>query len=364
LTEKLLNKPTASIILPTYNRAKLLPMAINSVLDQTYKNYELIVIDDGSTDNTKQVLKPFQEKIRYIFTDHKGASHARNVGMKAASGRYIAFLDSDDTYLPFKLEIQIDFMEHHSDVGMVYTEISAFSENGLYDEYNLRHYHPTYEKYHWEYEDIFSFKGELLLGLRKTKITYYIGDIFRNVLMGPMIPSPTILFPRKILDVVGFQNEKYSLAEEYEFIVRICKNYKVAFLNIPTYMYRHHDDQISSFAIKNQAEQKKDILRWIEGFSTMLNAVMDWAYSDEKFYSKNRHFINLRISDLYGSLGVKWLQLGNGKKARESFKKSMSFSPEKNKYLKYYYFSTMPIVFAKHLLKAAIKIKEFLKKKN
>jgi glycosyltransferase involved in cell wall biosynthesis len=102
-----------SVIIPTYNREKTLPRAINSVLNQTYKNWELIIVDDGSIDNTKKILKPYlkNKKIKYYYKKNEGVSSARNLGIKKARGEYIALLDSDDEFLREKLEIQLEEME-------------------------------------------------------------------------------------------------------------------------------------------------------------------------------------------------------------------------------------------------------------
>ena len=165
-------RPLVSIIIPTYNRAKFLPTAIQSALQQSYPNIEVIVIDDGSTDNTKMALEPFKDKIRYFATEHKGTAHARNVGMKAATGKYIAFLDSDDTYLPNKIEIQVSFIEEHPEVGMVYTEFSGSYENRYVDEFHLRTYHRIYEFEGWTYDDIFEKKGMFNCKLINKSIQY------------------------------------------------------------------------------------------------------------------------------------------------------------------------------------------------
>ena len=100
-----------SVIIPTYNRANLVTEAINSVLMQSCKDIEIIVIDDGSTDNTSKVLKTFGDRIRYIKQKNMGAGAARNRGLKEANGKYIAFLDSDDIWLDFKIELQVAIME-------------------------------------------------------------------------------------------------------------------------------------------------------------------------------------------------------------------------------------------------------------
>ena len=118
-------KPTVSVIIPTYNRAHLVGRAIQSVLEQTYKDFELIVIDDGSNDNTEYIIKEFQKKdkrIKYIaYKKNKGGSAARNAGIKSSKGEYIAFLDSDDEWLSEKLEKQIRlFSSMPAKVGVIY----------------------------------------------------------------------------------------------------------------------------------------------------------------------------------------------------------------------------------------------------
>ena len=107
--------PTVSIIIPTYNRAHLIGRAIQSVLNQTYQNFEIIVVDDGSTDNTEEMIKEFQKhdkRIKYIRHEkNRGGAAARNTGIKVARGEYIAFQDSDDEWLPEKLEKQMDVFQ-------------------------------------------------------------------------------------------------------------------------------------------------------------------------------------------------------------------------------------------------------------
>jgi len=118
--------PTVSVIIPTYNRAHLVGRAIRSVLNQTYQDFELIVVDDGSTDNTEEVIRSFDDdRIRYIRHDqNKGGAAARNTGIKAARGEYIAFLDSDDESLPENLEKKVKvFNSAFSDVGLVYSKV-------------------------------------------------------------------------------------------------------------------------------------------------------------------------------------------------------------------------------------------------
>jgi glycosyltransferase involved in cell wall biosynthesis len=125
--------PTVSVIIPTYNRSQIIGRPIQSVLNQTYRDFEMIVVDDGSEDNTEEVVKGFpDERIRYIKHDkNKGGGSARNTGIKAARGKYIAFQDSDDEWLPVKLEKQLkSFKTSPQTTGVVYTDMLRISEDG------------------------------------------------------------------------------------------------------------------------------------------------------------------------------------------------------------------------------------------
>ncbi len=119
LRDELNSAPLVSVVIPTYNRAKVIERALVTAFAQTYRNLEIIIVDDGSTDNTAAVLAPYMDRIRYIYQENQGASGARNHGIREARGKYIAFLDSDDEWLPAKLERQIAFMESHPDLTFV-----------------------------------------------------------------------------------------------------------------------------------------------------------------------------------------------------------------------------------------------------
>jgi len=129
-----------SVIIPTYNREQLLKRAIQSVLNQTFRDFEIIVVDDGSTDNTKEIIDSFtSDKIKYIYESNSGgAARPKNTGIKNAQGKYIAVLDSDDEWLPQKLEKQIELLEIFQDpkLGAVGCDVFVF-ENGYKTEYKI-----------------------------------------------------------------------------------------------------------------------------------------------------------------------------------------------------------------------------------
>ncbi|MFO0754196.1 MAG: glycosyltransferase [Thermodesulfovibrionales bacterium] len=328
-----------SVVIPTFNRAAFLPAAIGSVLGQTLRDVEIIVVDDGSTDATRSTVEAFGDAVRYMHTGHKGAAHARNTGMKAAGGKYIAFLDSDDVYHPGKLEIQVAFMEAHREIGMVFTEFSASVGGRITEEYHLRTFHGVYTRRGWKYGDIFRVRGEMRCDALREPVPYYKGHLFKYVLLDPLIPSPTILFPRVILEKTGYQNEAYSLAEEFEFIVRICKQYEVAFLDVPTYTYCYHHDQVSKV---NQHAAKEKRMTEVEIQKVLLQAVLDAGYADREFYEGNKDWLAPRLAELYYCLGEKWLNCGNAGHARECFQKGLGFDPEWWKNVHLWYSSFLP----------------------
>jgi len=347
-------EPTVSVIIPTYNRAKFIPAAIQSVLDQTYTNLEIIVVDDGSTDDTQHVLEPFKDKIRCLATENRGPAHARNIGMKAALGKYIAFLDSDDLYLPGKLEIQVAFMKAHPEVGIIATEMSSMVGNTITEDYHLRSYHCIYARKGLSYEDIYAVCGQFHCKTFATPVPYYIGNIFSYVLQGPVLVSTTVLFPREILQRVGYQNEAYPNAQEYEFIVRICKHYQTAFLNIPTYVYRYHVNQISM--VSNSRTREK-ILTEIRGEKVFLQAVLDWGYDDKKYYDENKGWLNHRIAELYNCIGEKWMEIGETGKARENFRKGHGFDPSWPQNIQNLRFSYLPSLIRRVIRRASKLVK-------
>ena len=128
--------PTVSVIIPTYKRAAYLKEAVESVLAQTFEDWELIVVDDGSPDNTGEIVETLRQRdhrIRYIRQSNGGWCAAQNIGVSHAKGNYIALLDNDDLWLPEKLNVQVSFMESHPEIGFCYTRFQIYreTENGL-----------------------------------------------------------------------------------------------------------------------------------------------------------------------------------------------------------------------------------------
>lgn len=196
-----------SIIIPTYNRAAVIRRAIDSILRQTYSSYEILVIDDGSADETKSIVTDIQDaRIRYIaLEENRGVAHARNVGIQEAKYDYIAFLDSDDEWLPDKLEVQMRKLEAAQDsVGMVYCRMGGKLRDGTG---RFVCPHQSYEK-------------EMLEG-----------DLFQLLLLNNVIGMPTVLVRRKCLEQVGGFKETLGCLEDWELILRIARRWRIGFVD-------------------------------------------------------------------------------------------------------------------------------------
>ena len=198
-------KEKVSIILPTYNRAHLIERSIASVLNQTYCDFELLVVDDGSTDNTEEIVKGIEDsRIRYIRCEENGGpARARNKGIAEARYEYIAFQDSDDEWHSDKLEKQMRVMlEASEDTGLVYCEY---------------HYHSIGGK-------------KVICPERGISLEQKRGYIFPELLAGNMIGTPVMLVKRECFEVVGGFNEKFPCMEDYELVLRIAQKYRIEFI--------------------------------------------------------------------------------------------------------------------------------------
>ena len=210
-------KELISVIIPTYNRAAVLIPAIQSVLNQTYPNIEVIIIDDGSTDETEQLLSPYikNHSIHYYKFTNNGVAAARNKGVSLSSGKWIAFLDSDDEWLENKLEEQIIFLHGSPHIHIVYTD-EVWIKNGLF----------TNKK-----------KNQQKKG----------GWIFSECLEQCFIAPSSVLLSRKLFDEMKGFDESFIVCEDYDLWLKISLEYEIGFINKALIKkYGGHKDQLST----------------------------------------------------------------------------------------------------------------------
>jgi glycosyltransferase involved in cell wall biosynthesis len=204
-----------SVVIPTFNRSSFLPKALESVYKQTLPPLEVIVVDDGSTDSTKSKLSPDYPKVKWIKQKNHGVSFARNQGINKALGNWIAFLDSDDTWSPNKLEQQKQFLERNPDLLFCHTDEQWLRHNKLVNQ-------PAY--------------------LEKSN-----QDIFLKSLTRCIICPSSVIIHKSLLHSVGMFDETFEVCEDYDLWLRILVQNKIGYLP-QKLVSKHggHDDQLSA----------------------------------------------------------------------------------------------------------------------
>lgn len=286
-----------SVIVPTYNRGYCVNKSIESALAQTYRDLEVIVIDDGSTDNTREVIAAAFEdepRVKYVYQSNGGVSVARNHGIRLARGEFMALLDSDDIWKPWKTELQVRVLQERPEVGMVWTDMEAVNPDGqliaprfLRKMYGAYQWYPDDESLFSESFPLPSSTGEHSSMCPPGKAC--IGDIFSPMMMGNLVHTSTVLMRRERLAKVGFFPENLRNAgEDYDFHLRTCHAGLVAYMDMSSIYYRvgWHDQIImKDFSFFFARGYMKSIRRYLQSDSgrirlpkAMMQTMMAQAY--------------------------------------------------------------------------------------
>jgi glycosyltransferase involved in cell wall biosynthesis len=209
-----MSPPLVSVIIPTYNRSSFVLEAVDSVFKQTFEDFELIIVDDGSTDGTEKALTSYQGRFIYHFQGNRGVSAARNRGIQTACGKWIAFLDDDDLWLPEKLETQIRFFSQNPEASICQTE-EIWIRNG-------RRVNP------------------------RKKHQKYSGDIFAPSLLLCLVSPSAVMIKRELFEQVGCFDETLPACEDYDLWLRISAQFPIFLIDRPLVIKcGGHPDQLS-----------------------------------------------------------------------------------------------------------------------
>ena len=302
-----------SVIIPTYNSDKYICEAIDSVLCQTCSDYEIIVIDDGSTDDTKTIIGNRYPTVRYYFVENRGVASARNLGISLAQGELIAFLDADDRWLPEKLDKQSVLFHNDNKLGMVFTENYFFDEHGIIEK-----------KVN---------KRERLMH----------GDIVRNIFLNSYVATPTVMVRKNVFDTVGLFEEGLTVAEDDNMWMRIGMRFGVELLEEPMVLCRITEGSLSR-----------------KSHSIFLGVKTHIEIIKKKYPDIYNHLekstIRRKYSDLFFSEGYHYFSQNKYKEARGKFIKSYFYCPIKFKFLLYIISTYLPL----HTIKKIRDIKRTL----
>ncbi len=234
-----MGKSLVSVIITTFNRADYIKYSIESVLEQAYKHFELIIVDDGSTDNTVDIVKSYNDKrIRYFYQTNLGQNFARNYGLQVSKGKYAAFLDSDDVWENNKLEKQVEILDKHADIGLVYCATS------IIDKHNRE--------------------------IERQKLHNYCGNVTNQLLLLNFLYNISCAMFRidESLYRVGMFDESITKMTDWEFYLKYSLHNK--FYSIPEYLVKHRvlgnsinfnymEHLVSGFRIFDKFFQNKDL---------------------------------------------------------------------------------------------------------
>jgi len=219
--------PRISVIVPTYNAPRFLVETVESILAQTYKDFELVVVDDGSGPQTRKALDPYIDRIRYVWRENGGPSAARNTGIKEARGELIAFCDHDDLWLPGKLEHQISFINTHPAAGLYYCDYLHFGNT-------------TKKRYRRPYS----------------------GRVFQKLWQKRFLQTLTVICRREVFGRAGLFDTSLRYVQDYDMWLRVALHYEFAFTGGVLAKYRIHPANLArENAIANTLEKLYSLLK-------------------------------------------------------------------------------------------------------
>jgi glycosyltransferase involved in cell wall biosynthesis len=298
------NMPFAKItaLIPTYNCERYIRDAVDSVLAQTYPVHEVIVVDDGSTDNTKEALDGYANRIRYIRQANAGPPAARNTGIARATGDLIALLDSDDLWVARKIELQMDYLQQNPGCGLVYTDMKTFDDTGVIEE---------------------SVKVSRNLSLPS-------GRIFPQVFAETLFQTSAVLIRKSCIDAVGGFDTGLRMGDDYEFFMRIARHYECGYVDEPLVLYRQHPTQ-------GTRTWGKQLQRGVPWEFLVLKRIVD-RYP-EVVGELGKAAVQQRLSKPYFALAYACLAEGDHKNARRLLRGALHHWPGNFGYLRYYLMS-------------------------
>lgn len=217
-------KPSVSVVITTYNQAPYIVETVLSALSQTYTQREVIVVDDGSTDETAARLAPFRDRVVLVRQENQGVAASRNTGVRHAKGELIAFLDGDDLWDPDKLAVQVAAYEARPDTGLVAVDACTFGEEEVLRNSTLP----------WR-TTLSSFEGPVSTG-----------RVYDDLLQRPFIATTSqVMIPARVLEAVGPSDGRFKFASDYDLYLRIASRYEMTFVRQVLTRWRYLPTSVS-----------------------------------------------------------------------------------------------------------------------
>jgi glycosyltransferase involved in cell wall biosynthesis len=288
--------PRVSVIVPAYNCARYVHEALHSALEQDYPNKEIIVVDDGSIDDTPQVLRSFGDQIVVTQQTNAGAASARNTGLQVARGDYIAFLDADDIWLPGKLKAQVEYLQIHPEIGMVY---SAWME--------------------WLANDQGEFVPPEVPVANSSDLSIdpdASGWLYNKLLLDCIIHTTTVVFRRDVVQQVGLFDLNLRRGQDYDYWFRVSRLTSIHKLRAVLSLYRMHRDSITRKAHATNY-----------GYVVLQNALNRWGRVGPDGTVTPKKVMNSALARTWLDYGYMHYTTGDPALALHAFKQCISYRP-------------------------------------
>ena len=294
--------PTVSVIIPTYNGANTIKSAIESVLGQSGCDLDIIVVDDGSTDKTEEVVKSYCDKglITYLKQENKGSASARNLGIKTANGEYICFLDADDTFQGNSIPERLTAFKKYPFAGLLCTDFKQMTlDNDKHLIYNEQKSRKTFLEDAMKYAKLVD--GNVYVFDKKI---FYDPLVLRR-----LIWTGTVMIPKPVFEDVGRFNETLRIAQDIDLWFRIARKYEIVFIDLPTATYFLHGNGVTN----NKSSYYIHTIKVLE------------QYLDPLYKTPNecKTKIKNKISSYYFILGYFYYDKKRYKDAKKYFIKSL-----------------------------------------
>lgn len=329
-----------SAIVPTFNRAYCVTRAIDSVLAQTYPDVEVVVIDDGSADNTADVIRQQyggDARVRYFHQPNGGVSAARNTGLRQVRGEFVALIDSDDYWHPWKLEAQVAALRQFPDIGLLWTEFEAVDPTGrVIDPRHLKTMYAGYR--HFSEFELFSSRFPMRsIAPDLTEVAdalLYTGNVFTQMLVGGLAPTSTSVFRRERIDKVGFFDTSMRIGEDYNFLLRAAREGTVGYIDVPSMQYAR--------GLADHLTRPDNTKHKLEGALTHLRSITPFLERDRDKLQLSDRQIRRMLADVHRWIGEKAADHGDRPLAREHFRKSLCLNWRDRDSLKLLLISCLP----------------------
>lgn len=302
--------PRVSVILPCHNGSLWVSDAIDSVLRQTYSDFELVVIDDGSADSSKDAISPFlvDRRVRYFYQENRGFSAAENKGIKESRGDLIGFIGQDDLWLPNKLELQTEYLRNRKDVELVHSSYFAVNPQGR------------------------------ILGIRNAKIPKVSSKrkLIEKLFLGNFIGFETVLVQRKCFDEVGLFDERMVGFSDHDMWLRVAGGFNIGYLGLSLVKKRQHELQLSNARIESVLKDE---------FLIVTKALDCYPFL--------RKLERKKLATLYYAWGIALLHKGNTEEAEQKLLKAIRCQPSKLKATAAYIAPTLYALVLNHYQRVA-----------